>query len=236
MKTSNKILLCLVVIIFTVPFLLAASLKSKMKKGEYTVVKNENTRSGNTHSGSFTAFKVVKVVAPGPDFLICHLKLSDNMNYKYNLNTKEDSIIIFTSNDTLLIKYVTKKVITDQIEIREYNGTAIYVNLPAFNNLVVDGAVVVIDSLPASSGNLSVILKNKGEIKDGSENREKQSLKESPAVSMQKEKTLQASEIYEAKIASKNEKLSMETIQNPGLEILDWDIKHLLFIACFKGI
>src|SRR5438128_12559941 len=102
MKTSNKILLGLLVVVFTVPFLLASYLKSKMKKGEYTVEKYENSgNKENIRSGSFTAFKVVKVVAPVPDLLTCHLKQSVNMNYSYYNDNSKDSVMVFTNNDTL---------------------------------------------------------------------------------------------------------------------------------------
>jgi hypothetical protein len=228
MKTSNKILLALLVIIFTVPFLLATSLRSKMKRGEYKVVKNENKKGGNMRSGSFAAYKVVKVVAPSPHFLTCHLKLSDNMNYKYYQQTKEDSVMVFTSNDTLFIKYIAEKGIINQNERNDYSPTAILVTLPAFNNLVVDGAVVVIDSLPASLGNLSVILKNKGELKDGSKNREKEIGEVQQALSMKKNKDVQGSEISEAKVAIDSDDAGSSTIQKAGLEMLDVDIKYLL--------
>lgn len=181
------------VIVFTVPFLLASSLKSKIKKGEYTVQKNENIRSGDMRSGSFTAFKVVKVLAPGPDFFTCHLKLSDNMNYRYYNDGSKDSVMVFNSNDTLYINYVDGQRKTDQNDKRNFNTIEVNVNLPVFNNLVVDGAVVIIDSLPASMGNLSVTLKNNGVIRDGSENRARENAKVSPAKSIEKE-GLQASE------------------------------------------
>jgi hypothetical protein len=226
MKTSNKILLGLLVIVFTVPFLLASSLKSKMKKGEYTVQKNENTRSGDMHSGSFTAFKVVKVLAPGPDFLSCHLKLSQDMNYRY-YNDGKDSVKVFTSNDTLYINYVEGQRKTDQNDRRNFNNIEINVNLPAFNNLVVDGAVVIIDSLPASPGNLSVTLKNNGVIKDGSENRAGESAKVSPVENIETE-GLQASETHEAEVSGASDIRKPGKVQNARLELLDRDMRDLL--------
>ncbi len=226
MKTSNKILLGLLIIIFAVPFLLATSLKGKMNKGEYTVVKNE--RSGNMRSGSFTAFKVVKVVGPGPDFLTCHLKLSDDMNYKYYQHTKEDSVRVFTSNDTLYIKYRADEMVTNQNEQREYDRKEIHISLPALNNLVVDGAVVVIDSFPASLSNLSVLLKNRGVIKDGTKSKDKESAKVIPAADVKRNRDLQVSKNPEAKVISETDNGSLLTIQTARLEILDVDIKYLL--------
>ena len=227
MKTSNKILLGLMVIVFTVPFLLASSLESKMKKGEYTVQKNENIRSGDMRSGSFTAFKVVKVLAPGPDFLSCHLKLSDDMNYRYYNDGSKDSVKVFTSNDTLYINYVDGHRKTDQNERRNFTNIELNVSLPAFNNLVVDGAVVIIDSLPASLGILSVTLKNNGVIKDGSENRAGENAKVSPNKSIEKE-GLRASETHEAEVSGASDIRKSGKVQNARLELLDRDMRDLL--------
>lgn len=215
------------VIVFTVPFLLASSLKSKMKKGEYTVQKNENIRSGDMRSGSFTAFKVVKVLAPGPDFFTCHLKLSDDMNYRYFNDGSKDSVKVFTSNDTLYINYGDGHRKTDQNERRNFNNIELNVNLPAFNNLVVDGAVVIIDSLPASLGNLSVTLKNNGVIKDGSENRAGESAKVSPVESIEKE-GLRALETHEAEVSGATDIRKSDKVQNARLELLNPDMRDLL--------
>lgn len=194
MRTSNKILLGLIVIVFSVPFLLALSLKSKMNNGEYTIVKDEDLRGGiSMHTGTFTAFKVVKVVAPGIEFLTCHLKFSEHMNYKYNLRHIGDSIMVFTSNDTLFIQYIAAKVPTNENNIIEYNGTSIHVSLPVFNNLIVDGAAVIIDSFPASLDNISVKLKNHGEIKDRTEQTQQEHVHALPSATKKEDKALQAS-------------------------------------------
>lgn len=229
MKTSNKILLGLLIVVFTLPFLLASSLKSKIEKGEYTVEKNENeTNGGSMHSGSFTAYKVVKVVAPRPELLTCHLKLSDKMDYRYYNGDSKDSIMVFTSNDTLYIKYTIAKVTGEKNESREYNSFMINVNLPAFNNLVVDGAVVGIDSLPASSDNISVTLKNRGVIKDASKNREEESAKVSPAADVKNDKV---SKSLKAQASIDSDKRKRVAAKNIHAEILDLDIRDLLIFG-----
>ena|SRR5215218_5255738 len=220
MRTSNKILIGLLVVVFSVPFLLATTLKGKMNKGEYTIVKNDNRSGGNTRSGAFTAFKVVKVVAPAPGILTCHLKLSTDMNYKYYQPSKEDSVTVFTANDTLFIKYL--HVNTNAEERRDYSRTSIRVNLPVLNSLVVDGAVVIIDSLPGSLGNLSVTLKNRGVIQDGSENREGEIIRESPGANSKKVKAVELPAIAKVESTSQIRKKEIETSALlPGMNFMD---------------
>ncbi len=228
MKTSNRILLGLLIIIFTVPFVLAATLKAKVKKGEYTVVKSKNPGSDlRVHSGSFTEFKVVNIVAPGPGFLTCHLKQSDTMSYTYNQHSPEDSMVVLTSNDTLLIKYISTNEVTGDNGERERSNVTINVNLRAFHNLLVDGAVVVLDSLPASSGSLSVTLRNKGVIKDGTSNRHNPDGTK-PAVGIKNEKALQESSVYDAELPKSMDKIKTGVIQNANFAMLNVNIKDLL--------
>jgi hypothetical protein len=169
MKTSNKILLGLLVVVFAVPLLLAASLKSKIKNGIYTVEKRENYRNLKVTNGSFDSFKAVKVISPKPEYLKCFLKASSEMNFNYTKENGTDSVIVSTINDTLVIRYISLGNQDEKKSSRDWdNSIAVKVNLPAFNNLIVDGAVVIIDSFPASTNNMSVVIKNRGELKDAS--------------------------------------------------------------------
>lgn len=229
MKTSNKILIALLITIFTVPLLLAYSLKSKMKKGEYTIVKRDNKRRDeHRRSGSFTAFKVVKVVAPRPGFLTCHINPSNAaMSYEY-YNDQKDSIIVSNRNDTLYVTYLGAKDVTTEDGRRQDGELSIRLNLPPFNNLVVDGAVVVIDSLPASMSNLSISLSNRGVIKDGSKNSAKESAKV-PA-GKKEDVALQVAQTYGDE-RGRGDKPKMETLKNVSIEMLDLNMKDLL-ISC----
>ena len=227
MKTSNKLLVALLATIFTVPLLLAYSLKSKMKRGEHTAVKS-NAKNGNTRSGSFTAFKVVKVIGPEAGALTCHLKLSANMDYKYRQQTERDSITVYTSNDTLFIRHMAAAM-TSPNEEMDYDHTSITVHLPAFNNLVVDGAVVILDSLPASMTNLSVTLKNKGEVRDGSDDRDKESAKASNNAKVKNETALaQAIETSADNVAVGNDKGKIEVFKKVTLAIPELNLRDLL--------
>ena len=227
MKTSNKILLVLAVIVFTIPFLLAMTLKNKMKKGEYTVVKYENDRSpnDNTRSGSFTAYKVVKVVAPNPDFFTCRLKLSGNMNYEYFQHSDQDSISVSVSNDTLLIRYMPQ-VLSKKNEETRFNQTTIHVKLPSFNNLVADGAVVIIDSMPASMGNLTVTLRNRGQIKDGSDRTQDEPKAWIP--SHEQETPLTTATTARVEVTNSAEENNIGSIKKLRLKIPDLNLKDML--------
>lgn len=233
MKTSNKILLGLIVIIFAVPLLLAYTLRNKIDKGEYTIEKNYRSEGQRSkRSGSFTAFKVVKVVAPGPGFLTCHLKPSNTMNYQY-YNDRKDSIIVSNSNDTLYISYLGEKGSVNQGR-REHGDLSIEVSLPPFNNLVVDGAAVIFDSLPASMSNLSVTIKNKAVIIDGSKTTEQGA----PGFSrVNNDKKPEASQIASAdkmKVVDDSDKGGLGIFQSTTLQMPDFNMRDFL-ISCLLG-
>jgi hypothetical protein len=223
MKTSNKILSGLIIVIFVVPFLLAATLKSKMKKGIYTVEKNYAPDKGGTRSGTFTAFKVVKVIAPRPELLTCNLKQSDKMSFDYFNDGSNDSLAVFTSNDTLYVQYIAQQEKSGQHESRGYGKIVVNINLPFINHLIVDGAEVILDSPSAASG-LSVSLKNNGEIKQGND-----SEKDAPPVSsIKKERVLQELKTDKEEVVSVDENKNMGVVQNIGLKLIDFDVEDFL--------
>ena len=226
MKTSNKILLGMVIVVFTVPLLLAAALQSKIKKGIYTVEKNDNSSPEKISSGSFTAAKVVKIVAPNPDLLTCHLKPADTMSYSYYKGESNDSVKVFTSSDTLYIMYIDMQKKTTKNGNSNNDNFEINVNLPAFNNVIVDGAQVILDSFAASAGTLSVTLKNKGVIKDGSENKEKSVSKELPAAVIKKEHPVPVSAVFRQAAATGNSNIANKRISDK--EVVTVDIREYL--------
>lgn len=231
MKTSNKLLLGLILVVFAVPLVLATNIKSKIKKGEYTVKNYETENKIYKRSGSFSAFTVVKVIAPAPDLLRCHLQISGKMDYTYTNYSGKDSVHVYTSDDTLYIKYVA-----DVSTNNDQNGFRINVNLPAFNNLVIDGALVVLDSLPASAGNLSVILQNNGELKDGSKKRREVSLRTSPAKAKEQPRNLVAEKLAVNEINNEKEDLLLNIGKNQLRQLAEIDIKELLIYSLFYKI
>jgi len=212
MKTSNNILIASIVVVFAVPFLFAYSIKSKMKKGEYTVEKQDQPKNADRYSGTFTAFKVVKVVGPGAEHLRCNLKVSNEMKYSYN-NYWKQKIEVVNSNDTLVIKY--------QPVNQQLHDQVVYINLPAFNTLIVDGASVTIDSLGTDS-NLNITLKNGAVVRDGTKSRGETVRVKQPA-SEKNENIAQSTKAVKAK----SQQLHAATFKGTDLE-LSTDIRDTL--------
>lgn len=167
MKTSNKILLSLLIIVIVTPLLLATSLKSKMKKGEYTIEKLSNSvDSSKIQKGTFASYKVVKVIAPN-GVLTCRLKQSNELRYNYYQENKGDSILVYNNSDTLFIQYATK-LSKEQLNNGEYDHVSMDVYIPSVDSLVIDGARVVVEFQTPPQNNMSIMILNNGELKDGS--------------------------------------------------------------------
>ena len=184
MRTSNKILLGLLILVFTVPFMLALTLSKKIKKGEYTVVQNENIENGELVKGNFASGKVVKVIAPGPEFLEVKLTATPETKYSYYRRNDADSFAITNINDTIVMQYIGKTKDAKNDERGWGDRMIIRVNLPVVNTVVVDGAIVILDSFPSTDNNMSVIIRNRGELKDGGRN-QTSSLPAEPAAGSQ---------------------------------------------------
>ena len=229
MKTSNKILLGLLIATFVIPLLLAYTLKSKVRKGEYTIEKYKNSgNDGSERSGSFTAFKVLKIVAPGPDYLTCHLRQSGNLHYNYYLPKGSDSITVFTSNDTLFVKYVAQKNVSGENESARMDNLSIEVDLHAFSNLIVDGAEVIMDSIAASPGNLNVTLKNHAVIKDGSKNNREVIQGDPTGRRIKKKEVTKRAEIAEVSIKDTADDKIRKAKEKTSVQVLDVAVKDLL--------
>src|SRR5688572_29102121 len=106
MRTSNKILVGFLVVIFLVPLFMLMSFNSKIKKGQFTVVKNKRYESVDFRGGSFKPYKVIKIVAPGSKALKVNLQNSGSMSYNYNI-TSGDSVKVYNVADTLVVQYIS---------------------------------------------------------------------------------------------------------------------------------
>ncbi|HEX8462317.1 MAG TPA: hypothetical protein VF623_12840 [Segetibacter sp.] len=168
MRTSNKILLALIIIVFTVPFIFATTISRKVKKNEYTVEKTETEKNERLATGTVGAFKAIKVIAPHPALLVVHVKESDKMNYSYYKKTDVDSITFSTVNDTLIVRYTGPRPPVGSERNWEVQ-IDLNLNVSSFNHLVVDGAVVFLETKKETTNNMSINIKNRGEVKDVSE-------------------------------------------------------------------
>lgn len=232
MKTSNKILIGLVITIFAVPLLLAATLKSKMNKGIYTVEKNYAPGNmGDIRKGTFTTFNVVKVIAPRPEMLVCNLHQSDKMDFTYSSDGTSDSLAVYTQNDTLYIQYLSQPEKEDQQGQRGFGKIVANINLPLFNRLMVDGAVVVMESSFTDSDSLSVSLKNKAVIKEGIP-QEENTPPPPPPVDEEKVKVKEVSQGNLEGLESEDGNLGV--LKNASIQLIDFSVKDVLINHLIK--
>lgn len=161
MTTSNKILIGFLVLVFTVPFIAASVLKSKVEKGEYKIVKQENTNPGMQISRALGSVKVVDVAAPDAGLLHCNLRHNDSARYEYFQERKDYTLSVYERNDTLFVRHPATVSKLDAPEQRYFE---INIYLPRLDNLVLDGANAFVDSLPNPSGSFNVTLRNGGRV------------------------------------------------------------------------
>ena len=225
MKTSNKILIGLVITVFAVPLLLAATLKSKMNKGVYTVEKNHSPGNwGNVRKGTFTAFKVVKVIAPRAEMLVCNLQQSDKMDFTYYNDGSSDSLAVYTQNDTLYIQYLAQPENEDQQGQRGFGKIVANINLPMFNRLIVDGAVVVMQSSLTNTDSLSISLKNKAVIQEGGSNADENI----PPMPVQEEKVIEKEVSRVSLDEVESEEGRLDVLKNASVQLIDFSVKDVL--------
>jgi len=169
MNTSNKILTGFLLVIFLVPVFVLLSFKSKIRSGQFTVVKNEQYISENFRSGNFKAYKVVKLVSPAGRALKCNLQYSDSLYYSYNVNDSRDSIRVYNLADTLFIQYINKTVQKDNTNVYSDDELYVDVKLPSIEELVVNNAEVTISGVNTGvTKNMTVELYGTGFLKVGS--------------------------------------------------------------------
>jgi hypothetical protein len=150
MNTSNKILTGFLIVIFLVPVFILLSFNSKIRNGQFTVVKNEQSKGANFRNGNFKPYKVVKLVSPPGRALKCNLQYADSLYYSYNMNDSQDSIRVYNLADTLFIQYISRKAQKDNTDMYNDNELYVEVKLPSVEQLVVNNAEAIISDMNAS--------------------------------------------------------------------------------------
>ena len=150
MNTSNKILTGFLIVIFLVPVFILLSFNSRIRNGQFTVVKNEQSNGADFRSGYFKPYKVVKLVAPPGRALKCNLQYSDSLYYSYNINNSQDSIRVYNLADTLFIQYISRKAEKDNTDVNSDNELYVEIKLPSVEQLVVNNAEATISDMNAS--------------------------------------------------------------------------------------
>ncbi|MGN7784511.1 hypothetical protein ACTJIJ_08290 [Niabella sp. 22666] len=110
MKTSNKLLIVLLVIVFSIPLAMIMSFKSAIRNKQY-VVKNSYGYE-EMSLNHLKPFKVVMLEASDGQTLTCNIKYGMGYSYKWNnyIKKKHNNIggLISYRGDTLVISYQPK--------------------------------------------------------------------------------------------------------------------------------
>lgn len=156
MKTSNKILAGFFIVVFLVPVFMLMSFNRQIKKGQFTVVKQEMYEGADFRSGTFKPYKVIKIVGPAGRSMKCNLQYSDSLYYSYNNMDTQDSVMVYNAGDTVFIKYFSPNATAQE-------NSTIHLNLklPAIQNLVVENAEVTLDS-PGAEANKDLAIEVNG--------------------------------------------------------------------------
>ena len=165
MKTSSKILTGFFIIVFLVPLAMFMSFKSKIKKGQYTLLRNDSFESINSRKGDLASFKVIKLVGVNDNNLKVNLSVANTARYKYSVEDS-DSVKIYYSADTVFIQSVSraKKIQDDYF----HNDLYIDLSLPSLENIIVENADAFINSSDSSViQTVGVELKEKGLLRIG---------------------------------------------------------------------
>lgn len=167
MKTSNKILAGFLIVIFLIPVFILMSFNSKIKKGQFTVVKREIYEGTNSRSGTIKPYQVIKIVGPGfQGAFSCNLIPAESASYSYKDYDDHDSIRIEQVNDTLLLTYVnTRPQSGNNTNSNEFSNISVDLHLPVITNVIADGAEVNIDSMDiAANQEIFFDLRNKASL------------------------------------------------------------------------
>lgn len=147
MKTSNKLLISLVVLALIFPVIIAFSFKKSVEEKKF-IVKSYLT-DNNTKFNKVPPFKVIKIISTDltTNPLECNIKRGENFGYthlydKY-ANDKIDSSAVRILGDTLVIKYTPRKSHNKDEEYQPANF--IDVVMPAIDGIIAEGAIVNMD-------------------------------------------------------------------------------------------
>ena len=161
MKTSNKILLLFLILVFSVPLITAFILKDKMDREEYTIEKFESSERVKLVTHTLDSVKVLEVTGWQAGLLNCKIKAADSMRYAYNQYNTGDSLTVYQRGDTLFIRH-PYLVSTRQSSKHSYFDIDVY--LPGFDHIIADGATARVDSAAQSQSGFRVTLRNGGNV------------------------------------------------------------------------
>ncbi|WP_114789891.1 hypothetical protein U0035_11240 [Niabella yanshanensis] len=165
MKTSNKLLIGLVLLLFSFPLILVMGFKAAIKADRY-IVKNNNGYevSAPKEVKAFTAIKLNGIPFTTEFGLKAHIKYGDKFSYfikNYDMANPEegrtDSCRIRLVGDTLLVEYTPRQSI--RIDEPNYSyGIEIDITIPQSVPVIASATSITIDSSAAALGAMNFAL------------------------------------------------------------------------------
>lgn len=170
MKTSNKLLMGLVLLLFSFPLMLVMGFKAAVKNGRYIVKSNTGYEvTAAKEVKAFTAIKLNGIPFNNEFGLKANIKHGDKFSYffkNYDVDNPEqgrtDNCRVSLSGDTLVVDYAFKTI----IESNKNNGPTFFhgvemeITLPKAVPVIATGTTVSIDSSSATLGAMSFRLYN----------------------------------------------------------------------------
>ncbi|WP_346236270.1 hypothetical protein ABDK00_016305 [Niabella insulamsoli] len=170
MKTSNKLLLLLIAIVFAIPLIMVMAFKKAIKEDRY-IVKNRFGMEDVAFK-TLKPFRVVKLDGgPIANQLRCNIKTGKDYAYKFvNYNAarseegRSDSCNINFIKDTLVITYNTKT--NEALKAANYyNGVELDLIIPQEVAVIAERAKVIINTIKGDSPkNMAIDLAKEAEL------------------------------------------------------------------------
>jgi hypothetical protein len=163
MKTSNKLLILLLVLLFLIPLMTVMGFKAAIKNNQYVV---KNTYGNNVSDfKDLRPFKVIKMDGDSRDKLLkCNIRYGDKYGYKFNNydpqrleEGRSDSCNVGLAGDTLVVSYGIRA--NEALKANNYYyGVEVEITIPETMPIVASAAMVNMDSSAARFSSLNFSL------------------------------------------------------------------------------
>ncbi|WP_290796107.1 hypothetical protein [Flavihumibacter sp. UBA7668] len=164
MKTSNKILLGMVVFLVLIPASILVALSIKVKNGDYTIKMSEWEQLART-AKPITNTGFMKIATPATTKLECTIRYSDSIYYRKH-GSNHDSLQVEKSGDTLYFTVISRDPKSEGTDKHEM---FLDIFMPFKGLLMLDGAGVTLDSVAADAA-ITVDMTNNSTLNLGQSN------------------------------------------------------------------
>ncbi|MFD2524213.1 hypothetical protein ACFSQD_00200 [Flavihumibacter stibioxidans] len=160
MKTSNKIMIGLLLVLIAIPASIMVAFSYKIKNDDFVILMwDQEARSVQPVKNA----ACLKLQAPEGVELQCTIRYADSIYYKRWNSTQNDSLFVSNIGDTLLFRYLP---VADEPSQEERGSINVEIFLPFQGLLMIDGADVTLDSIGASQ-NITVNMENNALLQIG---------------------------------------------------------------------